>query len=148
AARWSLELGPPYDGDEVSAAWVAPVTRSDGGRAVLKVGMPHFEADHELAGLRFWDGEGAVRLLESDDELHAMLLERCEPGTHLRTLPEDEQDVVIAGLLRRLWRPPPDPSPFRPLAALTGAWAAEAEAAGALAHEGLRLFDELPRTAS
>ena len=76
-----------------------------------------------------------------------MLLERCEPGTHLRALPEEEQDVVIAGLLRRLWRPPPDPSPFRPLAALTAAWAAEAEATGALARAGLRLFEELPRTA-
>jgi len=33
-----------------------------------------------------------------------MLMERCEPGTALRALPEFEQDVVIAGLLRRLWR--------------------------------------------
>ena len=33
-----------------------------------------------------------------------MLLERCEPGTLLRELPEPEQDVVLAGLLRRLWR--------------------------------------------
>ena len=35
-----------------------------------------------------------------------MLLERCEPGTLLRALPEPEQDVVLAGLLRRLWRAP------------------------------------------
>ena len=150
---WSLRLGPPFDGDEVSAAWVAPVVRADGTVAMLKLGMPHFEAEHEIAGLRFWDGEPTVRLLEADDELNAMLLERCEPGTHLRVLPEPEQDVVIAGLLRRLWRVPPEPHPFRPLAEMTAAWAAETRAEPAagidpgLVREGLRLFEELPGTA-
>src|SRR5262249_62244450 len=82
-----------------------------------------------------------------DQELNAMLLERCEPGTHLRALPEEEQDVVIAGLLRRLWRPRPEPSPFRPLGEMTAAWAAEAEPAEGLAREGLRLFEGLPCSA-
>jgi serine/threonine protein kinase len=47
-----------------------------------------------------------------------MLLERCEPGTALRMLPEPEQDLVIARLLRRLWRSPVAPHPFRPLSAI------------------------------
>ncbi len=81
--------------------------------------MPHMESAHELPGLRFWNGDPTVRLPESDDELGAMLLERCNPGTALRALPEREQDVVIAGLLRRLWRKPERPHPFRPLSALT-----------------------------
>src|SRR5262249_54992256 len=122
--------------------------------AVLKLGMPHFEAVHELAGLRFWDGDPTVRLLDADGDLNAMLLERCEPGTHLRGLPEEEQDVVIAGLLRRLWRAPPEPHAFRPLAEHTAAWAAETRAEAepradpGLVREGLRLFEELPRTAA
>ncbi len=93
-----------------------------------------------------------VRLLEADDALNAMLLERCEPGTVLRRLPELEQDVVIAGLLRRLWRVPPAQHPFRPLAAMTAQWANETIADAArwpdvgLVQEGLRLFAELPRT--
>jgi streptomycin 6-kinase len=95
--RWSLKAGAPFDGEDVSCAWVAPVTLADGTSAVLKLGMPHMEAEHELQGLRFWDGDPTVRLLESDDELGAMLLERCEPGTALRVLPEAEQDLVIAG---------------------------------------------------
>jgi len=33
----------------------------------------------------------------ADDDLGAMLLERCEPGTPLRALSECEQDVVISG---------------------------------------------------
>jgi streptomycin 6-kinase len=53
-----------------------------------KIGMPHMEGEHEIDGLRFWDGDPTVRLLMADDDLGAMLLERCEPGTVLRALPE------------------------------------------------------------
>jgi streptomycin 6-kinase len=103
---------------------------------------------------RFWDGDPTVRLLEADDELGAMLLERCEPGMTLRALPESEQDVVISGLLRRLWRSPSAPHPFRPLSAMTEYWSDETLAdveqwpdAG-LVREGLGLLKELPRTAA
>jgi streptomycin 6-kinase len=81
-----------------------------------------------------------------------MLLERCEPGSDLRTLPEPEQDVVIAGLLRRLWRKPAALHPFRPLSAMTVHWANETIADHArwpdpgLVQEGLRLFEEMSRT--
>ena len=149
---WSLSLGSPFDGKEVSCSWVAPATCSDGTRAVLKLGMPHMEGEQEISALRFWDGDPAVRLLAADDDLNAMLLERCEPGMALRHLPEAEQDVVIAGLLRRLWRVPAAPHAFRPLAAMTAHWANETIADSArwpdagLVQEGLRLFAELPRT--
>ena len=149
--RWSLSLGAPFDGDEVSCAWVAPVVRADGARAVLKLGMPHFEGAHEIQALRFWDGDPTVRLLEAEVDLNAMLLESCQPGTHLRELPEREQDVIAAGLLRRLWRRPAAPHPFRPLSAMTAHWARETVAAShkwpdaGLVQEGLRLFDELSR---
>src|SRR6187431_2420492 len=75
-ARWSLELGAPFDSDDVSCAWVAPAVCADDTPAVLKVGMPHFEGLHELQGLRFWNGDPTVQLLECDSELNAMLLER------------------------------------------------------------------------
>jgi streptomycin 6-kinase len=150
--RWSLTLDAPFDGEEVSCSYVAVVVRADGTRAVLKIGMPHMEGHHEIHGLRFWDGDPTVRLLMADDDLGAMLLERCEPGTVLRTLPEREQDVVISGLLRRLWRAPSAQHPFRPLSALTKYWSDQTLAQieqwpdAGLVHEGLRLFAELPRT--
>lgn len=41
--RWSLTLGVPFDDAEVSCAWVAPVMRTGGTFAVLKLGMPHMD---------------------------------------------------------------------------------------------------------
>lgn len=149
--RWGLTLGVPCDGDEVSCAWVAPAMLSDGTPAILKLGMPHMEGEHEIQALRFWNGDPTVRLLEADEQLNAMLLERCEPGTVLRRLPEPEQDVVIASLLRRLWRTPAAPHPFRPLAAMLACWSEETIEDSArwpdvgLVREGLHLFVELAR---
>ncbi|MBA3507564.1 MAG: hypothetical protein H0T80_17545, partial [Betaproteobacteria bacterium] len=98
-------------------------------------------------------GNPTVRVLEADEDLNAMLLELCVPGTALRQLPESKQDVIIAGLLRRLWRIPSAPHPFRPLSAMTARWTAETIAdkekwpdAG-LVQAGLRLFEELSRSA-
>jgi streptomycin 6-kinase len=151
--RWSLSLAVPFACEGAGCAWVAPVTRADGTAAVLKLGMPHMEAEHEILGLRFWDGDPTVRVLEADDDLGAMLLERCEPGTSLRTLPEPEQDLIIARLLKRLWRSPAAPHSFRPLSALTAYWSAETLACGeqwpdkGLVDEGLGLLKELARSA-
>ena len=152
--RWSLTVGAPFDDEEASCAWVAPVALSDGTSAVLKLGMPHMEGEHEVDGLRFWDGDPTVRLIEADDDLGAMLLERCQPGTALRAVPEPEQDLVISGLLRHLWRAPSALHSFRPLSMLMKYWGDQTVADDerwpdtGLVREGLRLFEELPRTTS
>ena len=149
ARRWQLTIGAPFDREDGRRAWVASATRSDGTRAVLKIAMPHFEGEHEIDGLRFWSGNPTVRLLESDDALRAMLLERCDPGSPLREIPEPEQDLEIAKLLRRVWRSPPPDQRFRPLSAMLTLWTEEALARRdswhdpALIDEGLRLFREL-----
>ena len=111
------------------------------------------EAKHELDALRFWNGDGRVQLLEADEKHNAMPLKRGHTGTRLRDLPELEQDVVIARLMRRLWRAPSMPHPFRPLSAMTTDWSRETRAEterwpdAGLVNAGLRLFEELPRTA-
>lgn len=151
--RWALTLDPPFDGIEGSCSLVAPAVRKDGTRAILKLGMPHMEARDEIRALRFLDGDPTVYLLESDDEHNAMLLEHCEPGTPLRRVPEDEQDVVIASLLRRFWRRPPGEVAFRPLSEMTAHWIRETTSdadrwpdAG-LVEKGLRLMRDLSRPA-
>jgi streptomycin 6-kinase len=152
--RWSLTLETPFDSEAVSCSYVAKVVRKDGTPAVLKLGMPHMEGQHEIEGLRFWDGNPTVRLYEADEELNAMLLERCNPGMALRGEAEDEQDAVISSLLRRLWRKPTGPHRFRPLSALMEYWSAATVARidewpdRALVREGLELFKELPRSTS
>lgn len=108
--------------------------------------------------MREWDGDGAVRLhaVEDFDDTVALLLERCVPGTTLAGRPEPEQDIVIAGLLRRLWRDPAPGHRFRSLQVMCDDWADEFEqkvAAGrgtvdpGLAREGIALFRSLPATA-
>ena len=83
-----------------------------------------------------------------------MLLERCEPGTALRTLTEREQDIVISSLLRRLWRSPTAPHRFRPLSVLMDYWTDETRkniyhwTDAGVVHEGLRLLKELPHNAT
>ena len=151
--QWSLTLGTVYDGS-ASCAWVTSVTCADDTPAVLKLGLPQMEGRDEAHGLRFWNGDPTARLLMSDDELGAMLLELCEPGTSLRLQPEPEQNQVIANLLHRLWRTPKAPHPFRPLSALMEYWTAETLAQieewpdSELVRDGLHLFAELPRTAA
>lgn len=150
--RWSLTLDPPFE-EEASCSWVATCTREDGSAAVLKVGMPHMEALDEVKGLLFWNGDPTAYVWEHDLTLNGFLLERCIPGTVLRKRPEEEQDIVIAQMLRRLWRMPDEPHDFRPLSEMTAAWGAEALEAKAqwpdegFANEGLRLFEELPKNA-
>jgi streptomycin 6-kinase len=82
---------------------------------------PHREAEQEADALERWDGDGAVRLLARDDERHALLLERCEPGSFLSTAADPIG--VFVELLPRLWR---SGEGFRPLAE-EAAWWAERE---------------------
>ncbi len=87
-------------------AVVVPVRDADGTAAVLKVGWPHDEAEHEHLALQHWHGGGAVQLLRADPRRFAMLLERL----HLTDLTERwdlEACEVVAGLYGRIHVPAP-----------------------------------------
>jgi streptomycin 6-kinase len=149
---WCLQLGEPFrPGGQ--CAWVAPARTETGDDVVLKVGWRHFEAEHEAEGLRRWDGDGAVRCLASrvTGDTAVLLLERCTPGIALGSaMPELDQDMIIAALLRRMWehRPPPG-HPFRPLQQMCDHWADTTVGSSdpALVREGITLLREMPRTA-
>jgi streptomycin 6-kinase len=154
--RWGLRVGPPFEPGGTNA-WVAPARDADGVEVVLKVGWRHAEAAHEADGLRQWGGDGAVEVYaaEEGEATMALLLERCVPGTSLGLRPEPEQDIVIAGLLRRLWREPTAGHRFRPLEVMCDAWADEFEEKAALgrvsldpglARQAMALLQELPRS--
>jgi streptomycin 6-kinase len=151
AGRWRLDVGEPFaEGGAVS--WVAPVRTAQGEDAVLKVFLVGLENAHEADALAHYAGRGAVRMLEG--EPGALLLERLRPGTTLWEVEDDDAACrVVAGLLRQLWRPPTDPSLFRPLADDAAMWATDLErdyaTAGApfertLLDEALRAAADLP----
>lgn len=153
-AAWSIEVGEPFQPGGLTA-WVAPASRA-GQKLVLKVLRRHPEAEHEAEALRVWAGNGAVRLHEAeviDAQTTALLLERCRPGTPLSLRPEPEQDPILAGLLLRLWRPPPPGHGFPTLRSMCEEWAGEFEEKVAargtsldpgLVREGIALFRRLP----
>lgn len=157
ARRWSLAVGEPFLPGG-NTAWVAPVRTATGDEAVLKVVWPHYEAEHELEGLEVWAGDGTVRLLNGErlGGSAALLLERCRPGSTLREIPMEQQDVIIASLLRRLWREPPPGHPFRPLSQMCEQWATSYERKAAegrapaldpgLAREAMALMRSLSRS--
>lgn len=119
AEAWNLRLGDPFPNAHVSLA--IPATLPDGTDAVLKVQFPDRESELEATALARWDGDGAIRLLAHDAERHALLLERCLPGTPLSQLGQDPALDILVGLLPRLWKPAG--APFRPLAEEATWWA-------------------------
>jgi streptomycin 6-kinase len=139
--RWDLRAGEPYVPG--AGGHVLRVERADGTPAVLKVFWPHHEAEHEADALERWDGDGAVRLLARDDERHALLLERCEPGSFLSQAPDPIG--VLVELLPRLWR---SGNGFPPLEGETETWAEYMQEAPdhRLRDDALRLIGELAPT--
>ncbi|MFF1694866.1 aminoglycoside phosphotransferase family protein [Streptomyces sp. NPDC058257] len=99
--RWGLTVdGPSMHG---MAALVLPVVRRDGTPAAVKFQLLDEETEGEPVGLRVWDGDGAVRLLDYDDGTGTMLLERLDSGRMLSTMTDTRKAVlVVAELLARL----------------------------------------------
>lgn len=95
--RWELRRDGAARAGEASL--VLPVLRRQGTRAVLKLQMPREETTAAHIGLRTWNGEGMVRLLDHDPESSTMLLERLDAA---RTLTSIEDDDVAMGILAEL----------------------------------------------
>ena len=124
AEQWSLRLGEPFTGGNVSLTVAAE--GADGTPAVLKINFPDPESEQEADALAHYGGNGAVLLLAADPARRALLIERCRPGNQLwEVQDEDEANRVAAGVLRRLWRPPPRHHAFRLLAGEAELWMSE-----------------------
>lgn len=72
---------------------------------IIKFGVPCDELNSEMTALRLFDRNGACQLLDCDEELGLLLLERLKPGTMLAELEDDDERTHIAAdVMQRLWR--------------------------------------------
>ena len=81
------------------------------GPAVLK--LMTVEYGQQRRALSEYGGRGAVRLLDSEPSLQALLLQRVEPGDSALALMRADDDaatLVVAQVARALLRPAPDSS--------------------------------------
>ena len=100
--EWRLTLdGAPMHG---YAALVLPVRTTSGRRAVLKIGWPHPEAEHEHLALKRWAGDGSVELIRADPHRYALLLERLHPED-LTDLWDVAACEIVAGFYPRIHVP-------------------------------------------
>ena len=103
STRWGLTDVQPAP--ILSYNFVAFANRGN-NNVVLKMGVPNREMKSEMATLRLFNGEGACRLLECDEERYWMLLERLNPGVMLSTLEDDDEVTHIAAeVMKKIWRP-------------------------------------------
>jgi len=112
--RWGLtDVQPAFN---LSYNFVA-LAKRDGEQVVLKMGVPNPELKSEIAVLRLFNGEGACRLIDYEEEKYWMLLERLQPGAMLSTLEDDEEATNIAAeVMQKIWRPAPKDTVFIRLA--------------------------------
>lgn len=122
-AEW--ELTPDGEVAHGVCAVVVPVRTVEGRAAALKVGWPHWEAETEHLALQRWHGHGAVELLRADPRRFALLLERAHTRD-LRSIPDVDACVVVAGLYARLHVPAGPP--LRTLSGCVARWTEELEA--------------------
>ena len=117
--KWDLSLaGDPF---ELSFNYVVPVLKAEKFAAVLKLGVPTAEFSSEARALRAFGGHGAIGLLESDESLGALLLERVNPGNTLATLKDPIRATEVAAqTMLKLWQAAPVKVEFRSLESWTG----------------------------
>jgi streptomycin 6-kinase len=94
----------PYPSGTMSTS--LPVGRSAQDGVVLKIGVPRDELISEINALKLYAGQGAVRLLDADEDKGMFLLERLQPG---RMLSEIEDDIrateIAADVMLKIRRP-------------------------------------------
>jgi streptomycin 6-kinase len=108
AARWALDVLPPFDYDAFS--YVCPAIMEGKRHVVLKLGIPNPEIGRQVETLKINNGDGMVLLMDTEPERGIMLMEHILPGTMLASLEDDEQMTeVAANIMHRIWKPvPPD----------------------------------------
>lgn len=105
AHDWGLDLGRPVAGG--SNSYVVRARCADGASAVLKVVLDDEGLADQIRVLDVADGRGYARLLRSDLERRALLMEALGEPLQASGRPAEEQLAVLADTLAIAWLPSP-----------------------------------------
>ena len=106
---WHISVGDALSGG--TAAFVAPADGKRGRRCVLRIDMPGDSSfDNAVHALELADGRGYVRLIASDAQRHACLLERLGAPLRVLNAPVDQQLDILCDSLNHAWLPISDAS--------------------------------------
>jgi streptomycin 6-kinase len=81
---------------DTRSSWLLPVRR-DHTAAILKIFKPHSDEHNAAALIRYWNGRGAVRLWEADE--NALLVERAIGSHALTEMALTGADLEAAAIL-------------------------------------------------
>jgi streptomycin 6-kinase len=97
--QWQLKIEGPVT--NLSYNYVLKATDSEGRPVILKLGVPGFDFTNEIRTLEVYEGKGCARMLASDSEKGAMLLEQLLPGTMLSEV--DDERVALKHFVK-VWQ--------------------------------------------
>jgi streptomycin 6-kinase len=105
---WGVVVGHTLEGG--SESYVATAMTDSGDEAVVKLMMPPYESfASEVRTLLAAEGRGYVRLLNVDEERHAMLQERLGPSLRESGLPVPARVEILCATLKSAWEAPAPP---------------------------------------
>ena len=103
--EWNLTPTSPFS--NLSINYVTPAKMSNGREVVIKLGVPSKEIGAEIAALSHFAGEGAVSLIDSDENRWLLILEKVSPGASLIENAESLEAIEVAAqVMRSLWKTP------------------------------------------
>lgn len=92
AEKWSLtDINPVSN---MSWHYVAFAKQKNQKQVVLKVGCDEKVSQDECRALHYFDGQGAIALLDYDTDYSALLLERAVPGDILISKRDDIENTI------------------------------------------------------
>lgn len=111
ATSWNLILGDCYANANFN--YVVPAQLENSQEVVLKFGVPSEVFIAEANALKYYNGIGAVRLLQFAKDAGVMLLEKIAPGDLLEEWSDENQATLWAfELIKKLHRPMTEISEF------------------------------------
>jgi streptomycin 6-kinase len=104
-SRFCVSLEAPFP--NLSWNLILKAAKHDGTPVVLKIAVLKADLSRELSALHCYAGRGGIQVIDADDNLGALVLERAEPGTPLSTIEDDNLATeIFCNVFQRLHCPP------------------------------------------